>query len=695
MTEPSTLGLALKRLRTAKGITQRELATASKVPQATIGALESGAQQFADIVKLRQLAAALGCQLAELAGEEEAPSAAAPVGAVGLRLFRLMDIKPSPLNPRKTCDPEGIASLAASIEAQGLMQNLVLRRSDEAGVAYQIVAGERRFRALRLLAEQGKWNPEEPNIPGNLIDADDAKHLAIALLENLQRHDVNAMEEAEGFAQLIALDPSQWSTKSIADSIGCTQRHIQQRLALLDKLGDEAQTALRDGKITFSQARVLTMAAPAEQAKLVKNPGILPPAPQLREKLTGGLVPISRAIFDLSDYPADKVVENPDNNTRYFNDRPLFLKLQAAAAVAKVEELKGSWAWARLYEGHYFQPGYMDLETTDDPARAGVVVHYNPYEGHVVIHENLTTRTSVEDADREARRAAEREEREEKDRQVKAFRDKLVKAITSDPGAALILLLVEKMRTDRHGADYASSVLYGDHTGLSAELFQGGGPLERISDLIDGGKLKNNKLMADAWSRLLRLPGVNIRQAVEAWIAGRISVHVSYSMGLSSVLVALARKYRIAIPDCFSLGDQADLEDAVAAAPAPADLGDEGGEDEDDGPQDNHAATIRSAAFRIAPALLTALGRALRRHEEYGSHEIIIEGPSDSDDDVLLDASRSDDDEYYIIGLTGDFFLQKAVEAERIAAVLRHWIGTVAPELLPAEDANPVQGVAA
>jgi ParB family transcriptional regulator, chromosome partitioning protein len=680
MTEPSELGRTLKRLRMAKGLSQGELARATKIPQSVISTLESGAQQSTDIGKLRALALALGCTVTELVGE--AAPAAPPVVASDVQMLRLSDITPSPLNPRKSFDPDGLEHLADSIEAQGLLQNLVVRPADD-GDGYQIVAGERRYRALSLLATRGKWKADEPTVPVKVIEADDAKHLAIALLENLQRHDVNAMEEAEAFAQLIALDPSAWSTKTIASNIGCTQRHIQQRLALLDKLGDAAQTALRDGKITFSQARVLTMATPDEQAKLVKSAATLPPAPQLRERLTGGLIPTNRAIFDLSAYPRDRMVENPDNGQWYFADSSLFMDLQRKAAQAKAEDLKGAWNWTRVVECHHFTPSHWAMEETNDPAQAGAVVHFQASHGHVTVHENLANCRSTEEEERNQRFAAQRAAQEETNRRVAEFRKALALAIANDPGAALLLLLTHQMRTPRHGADYDSWLLRDAHGKLDAALFRKSGPLDRLADLVDGGELKHNSSMLDAWTRLTRLPSVNLRQATESWIADRIHIELSRSGALHPIFVALARKHRIAIPACFNLGDQTDIEDAANAAPAATG-------------QDAVVATVRCAPAPVNLELLKALGRALPQHEQYGLPEIILPSPDDLDDDLLLDASSSEDDEYYIIGLTGTWGkgLTKAQEGQRMETVIRHWIASVAPELLPA-DMNPVQEKAA
>lgn len=194
-----------------------------------------------------------------------APVAAAPVAAV---LVPLDQIEPWAQNPRRTFAPEAEAELADSIAARGVLQNLVVRRI---GDRLQIGAGERRWRALRRLAAEGRWDPTAATVPVNIVDCpDDGAFLAVALVENLQRQDVPPLEEAEGFARLIALDPERWQPKTIAAQVGCSRRHIEQRLALL-RLPDATQADLRAGKITVTQARAAGQ-TPAKPARPRRRP---------------------------------------------------------------------------------------------------------------------------------------------------------------------------------------------------------------------------------------------------------------------------------------------------------------------------------------------------------------------------------------------------------------------------------------
>jgi len=331
----------------------------------------------------------------------------APAPHAGDRL-RLDQIEPSPLNPRKSFDPDGIAELAASIAAQGLLQNLVVRPGSEPG-RYSLIAGERRLRALRLLAERGEWEAGAATIPVRVIEADDADHLALALLENLQRQDVNPMEEAEALAQLVALDPTRYAPSQIAKAIGCSVRHIQQRLALVERLAPEAQQAMREGRISVTQARTLTMAPAVRQRELVEEITDYPTVADLREAITAGMVPTTRAIFDITACPANEIVSSEEAHLSYFADKAAFLRRQHAAAIALANELRATeWAWVRVVESGTAEiwtydhgpasrergaPAITRYDLADnDRPRAGAIVHYDPMDGRVELHLGLLLR---------------------------------------------------------------------------------------------------------------------------------------------------------------------------------------------------------------------------------------------------------------------------------------------------------------
>ena len=200
-----------------------------------------------------------------LAGMESAPGIETSEAATGLAMLTYASIARSPLNPRKTFDEAELAELADSIAVNGLLQNLVVRPSDD---GFILMAGERRLRAIGLLVESGRWDGP---IPCLVIDADEATHLALALLENLHRQDVPTLEEAAAFAQLQALDPETYTTHAIATRIGRTERYVYQRLALAKNLSEDAKVLFTAGKLNVEGARLLA-AQPLEiQEKVISE----------------------------------------------------------------------------------------------------------------------------------------------------------------------------------------------------------------------------------------------------------------------------------------------------------------------------------------------------------------------------------------------------------------------------------------
>lgn len=607
---PTGTAAALRAAREAAGLSQRDLARLSGVSQSQISALEGGnPEHTADM--LARLAAALNLP--------SLPATAAP--PTSGTLLALAVLTPSGLNPRKTFDADELEGLADSIAARGLLQNLVVRAGDEPG-RYLIVAGERRFRALTLLVERGQWDRDAATVPVRIVAGSDADHLALALLENLQRTNVNPMEEAEGFAQLLALDPDRWTTQSIADTLGCSRRLVQQRLSLVTRLCAEAQDALRQGSINFKYARALVAAPPTEQKTLLKERSRHPTAEALRDKITRGKVPVSRAIFPLDQYLG--TFTETDTGARYFDGRDEFLALQKEAAKSKVEALRKTWGWAELKETHYVSPVGYELGSGPD---AGCIVQFQPYDGIVTVHEGFVRVVGVvaDEAERAAARAAEWAEGERREREADAFRAELARRMAADPGSALLLVLLDRLGR----SDYGARCLTTNHCrGLPSALFAGGGPLETLAPLVEPYNaldrdryLKSEKDEAAAWGVLRRLPGVNLRQAHEAYILARL--FVSPRSPLHPALVDLARGYRLPVPSFLLPDGQADIEDAVNAAPSP-----------EVPPGESVGCVVTCANEAVPVGLLAGLAAVLPAHPHYGriGLSLVFDAGADPDD---------------------------------------------------------------
>jgi ParB family transcriptional regulator, chromosome partitioning protein len=185
----------------------------------------------------------LGRGLAALLGDV-ALQAPAPAGSV--RQVALDQLDPNPFQPRSTIDPAALDELAQSIRARGILQPLLVRPHPTKPGRFQIIAGERRWRAAGAAGVH-----EVPTLVREMADTDAA---AIALVENLQRQDLSAIDEAEGYERLI----SQFglTQESVGQSIGKSRSHVSNMLRLLN-LPAPVKEALRNGIISAGHARAL------------------------------------------------------------------------------------------------------------------------------------------------------------------------------------------------------------------------------------------------------------------------------------------------------------------------------------------------------------------------------------------------------------------------------------------------------
>ena len=187
-------------------------------------------------------------------------------GAVARRADLMIPVEklvPNPLQPRRDFPPEGLQDLAASLRQKGVIQPLIVR--PVAGTdRFEIVAGERRWRAaqIALLHE----------LPVIVRDLDDTEVLEIAIIENIQRADLNAIEEALGFRQL--MDRFGHTQEKLAEALSKSRSHIANLLRLLN-LPEDVQVLVRTGKISSGHARALiTSADPSALARRVMAGGL-------------------------------------------------------------------------------------------------------------------------------------------------------------------------------------------------------------------------------------------------------------------------------------------------------------------------------------------------------------------------------------------------------------------------------------
>lgn len=161
----------------------------------------------------------------------------------------LQKIEPNPKQPRRTFDPEALQSLADSIAEHGVVQPLAVR--DAGNGYYQIIAGERRWRAARLAGLT--------ELPVVVLDADDQTVMELALIENLQRQDLNPMEEAEGYRVL--MEDYGLTQEQAAARVGKSRPAVANALRLL-ALPDEVRAMVEEGTLSAGHARaVLTLSS--------------------------------------------------------------------------------------------------------------------------------------------------------------------------------------------------------------------------------------------------------------------------------------------------------------------------------------------------------------------------------------------------------------------------------------------------
>ena len=188
--------------------------------------------------------AGLGMGLDALFGDNTGESA-------GVQTIRLSDIEPNRKQPRQTFDDAAIAELADSIRQHGLIQPIVVRYT---GTNYQIVAGERRWRACRMLGMS--------DVPVIIKDLDDSQTAQIALIENIQREDLNPVEEAMAYRSL--MDDYDMTQEELSKIVGKSRSSIANAVRLLN-LPDEVVELLKKREITSGQAKALAAAETDEE----------------------------------------------------------------------------------------------------------------------------------------------------------------------------------------------------------------------------------------------------------------------------------------------------------------------------------------------------------------------------------------------------------------------------------------------
>ncbi len=213
--------------------------------------------------KTRGLGRGLSALMSDVEPEQR-PIAPQSGAVASERYIPIEQIYPNPDQPRRTFDPDDLEDLANSIKTKGVIQPLIVRAHPTKDASFEIVAGERRWRA----AQKAQLH----QVPVVVRNLDDQSVLEIAIIENIQRADLNPIEEAIGYRQL--MDRFGHTQEKLGEALGKSRSHIANLLRLLN-LPDEIQQMVTDGQLSAGHARALiTSDDPVGLAKKVISGGL-------------------------------------------------------------------------------------------------------------------------------------------------------------------------------------------------------------------------------------------------------------------------------------------------------------------------------------------------------------------------------------------------------------------------------------
>jgi ParB family chromosome partitioning protein len=194
----------------------------------------------------------------------DAPEEGQPAARRAEAHVPIEEIAPNPAQPRRAFDEASLAELAESIRSKGVLSPLIVRPAPAGPARYEIVAGERRWRAAQLAQLHA--------LPVIVRELDDREVLEVAIVENIQRADLNPVEEARGYRQLI--EAFGHTQEQLARVLGKSRSHIANQMRLL-ALPDEVLAMLAEGRLSAGHARaLLTTDAPLELARRVASRGL-------------------------------------------------------------------------------------------------------------------------------------------------------------------------------------------------------------------------------------------------------------------------------------------------------------------------------------------------------------------------------------------------------------------------------------
>lgn len=216
-------------------------------------------------------------------------------GSNDVATLPLSKIKPNPNQPRKNFDEDALAELSDSISKNGVLQPILVRKK---GNNYEIVAGERRYQAAKKAGIK--------EVPVVIREVDDEDVFKLALIENLQRSDLDPIEEARGFRQL--LDEQDMTQEQLGEALSKSRSAITNSLRLLD-LPEVVQDMMADGRLTAGHARAI-LAVPGDEARTKLAYKVVEEHLSVRQ--TENLAPL----FSMGDVPRSPRIPSPKSYKR-------------------------------------------------------------------------------------------------------------------------------------------------------------------------------------------------------------------------------------------------------------------------------------------------------------------------------------------------------------------------------------------
>ncbi len=289
-----------------------------------------------------------------------------------LKTVPLSALCPGKDNPRRHIDKDAIAGLAESIKTDGVLQNLVVERNGDG--TFRVISGSRRLLALKLLKRQGVIDGDY-KVPVEIRKLGDGDALRIATIENVQRSDLEPIDEAEAFAKMLQTGAS---IDDVSAKTGLSGQTIRRRLALAD-LCDEVKEAVENGEVPLGIAEAMTLGTHDQQRSLLKDlqNGAEFDRDAIRDMLCEQKPSAAIAIFPLEQYTGTYTRDLfADEETTYFDDVEQFFALQKQAVEALAEKARKKAAFIEVlncYSVPWWQ--YRDAEKGE---KGGVVINLHP-----------------------------------------------------------------------------------------------------------------------------------------------------------------------------------------------------------------------------------------------------------------------------------------------------------------------------